>query len=60
MKNTLPIASIQEKHEWMYEWLRKEKGGKAEERRQEKGKEKNKKEDNWIEGTALSPYKFFF
>lgn len=44
----------------MYEWLRKEKGGEAEERRQEKGKDKKKrKEDNWIEELLWVPTSFF-
>lgn len=53
----LPIAGIQEKHDWIYEWLRnKKKGGK---KKDNKKRGEGKKEDKWIEETALSPYKLF-
>lgn len=55
----LPIAGIQEKHnEYMNDWeTKKKKEGRK--KKGDKKRGKGNKEDNWIEETALSPYKLF-
>ena len=55
----LPIAGIQEKHNRIYEWLRNKKKKEGRKKKGDKKRGKGNKEDNWIEETALSPYKLF-